>query len=275
MDSAGEPRRVARTFSSVGFAGGDVARAFAAPEFLAGLPALLDLIDAFDVKDAGLAFDRSEDAVELPARSRGVYCGVEYGRTDSMRALFAKLSRLIGRRDAPAGPAESDVRPESADKEAEADAVRLEECTAVWKAAPGLLVDVSGAGIAAIVRCRESKHDGLGFRVVIEVEEPLLVPETLKKGDTAELGGTWRAVSFDRESVKVPGSFSIYFGEQGVGRVRQFWNLLPPGKKRRPAPRPFFSMLQQCFHVGRPGGISEQEFQKRLKMFARTSAEPP
>jgi hypothetical protein len=192
-----------------------------------------------------------------------------------MRALFEKLTRLIGRGEAAAGRAESDVRPETADQEAEDCALKLEECAAVWKAAPGLLVDVSGAGIAAIVRCREAKHDGLGFRAVIEVEEPLLVPETLKKGDTAELGGTWRSVSFGKESVKVPGSFSISFGEEGVARVRQFWEMLPTRKKRRPAPRPFFIMLQQCFHVGRPGGITEEEFQKRIKMFARKSAEPP
>jgi hypothetical protein len=206
--------------------------------------------------------------------TRSVYCGTECEREDSMKALIAKLSRLFGRREAAAGPAESDVRPETAGQEAKDYALKFEECTAVWKAAPGLLVDVSGAGIAAIVRCREAKHDELGFRVVIEVEEPLLVPETLKKGDTAELGGTWRSVSFDKEGVKVPGSFSIYFGEQGVARVRQFWNLLPPGKKRRPAPRPFFVMIQQCFHVGRPGGITEEEFQKRIQMFAWKSAEP-
>ena len=212
---------------------------------------------------------------QTAAQSRGVYCGIESGREDSMTTLRAKLSRWIGRREVPASPAPSDWRFASTDKETEAFRLRLEECAAVWKTAPGLLLDVSGAGIAAIVRYRETKYDGFGFRLVIEVEEPLVVPEGLKKGDTAELGGNWKFASFSEESVRVPECFSIYFGEEGVERVRQFWEVLPPGKKRRPAPRPFFGMLQQCFRVGRPGGISEEEFRKRLKMFGRASTQPP
>jgi hypothetical protein len=191
-----------------------------------------------------------------------------------MKALMAKLSRLIGRREATASPARRDARFESTDKETEAYRLKLEECAAVWKTMPGLLLDVSGAGIAAIVRCRETKYDGLGFRLVIEVEEPLLVPEGLKSGDTVEVGGNWKFGSFDEESASVPGCFSIYFGEEGVGRVRQFWDVVPPGKKRRPAPRPLFGMLRQCFQVGRPLGISEEEFRKRLKMLGRTSSDP-
>lgn len=190
-----------------------------------------------------------------------------------MRALFAKMSQMLGRREAAASPAESDVGLESTDKEAEAYALRLQECAAVWKTMPGLLLDVSGAGIAAIVRFREANYDRLGFRLVIEVEEPMVVPEGLKKNDTVEVMGNWKYGSFDEESVSVLDCYSIYFGEEGVERVRRFWAALPTGKIRRPAPRPFFGMLRQCFHVGRPGWISEAEFQKRLKMFARVGAE--
>ena len=187
-----------------------------------------------------------------------------------MRALFRKMSRLFRRREAPLCTAAPESRFLSTDKEAEAYALKLRECAAGWKKEPGLWLDVSGAGIATIVRCRGAKPDDLGFHLTIEVEEPLVAPEGLRKGDTVELGGNWKFGSFDKEGVSVPGCFSIYFGERGVERVRQFWAALPPGKKRRPAPRPFFGMLQQCCRVGRPAGISEEEFQKRLRMFART-----
>jgi len=105
------------------------------------------------------------------------------------------------------------------------------------------------------------------------VEDSLLAPEGLKKGDTVELGGNWSDGCFDEESLRVPGSFAVYFGEKGVGRVRQLWAAIPPGKKRRPAPRPLFGTLQQCFRVGRPQGISEKEFEKRLRMFGPASGE--
>ena len=188
-----------------------------------------------------------------------------------MRALWAKLSRLAGRHKAPPRPAQGNGRFASTDLETEAGAQRLQKCAAVWKSTPGLLLDVSGAGIAAIVRFREAKHDDRGFRLVIEVEEPLLVPEGLKTSDTLELGGDWEDASCNEESVNFPGRFAIYFGEEGVGRVRQFWAVLPQGKKRRPAPRPLFGTLQQCCRVGRPQGISEKEFEKRLRMFAPAS----
>ena len=190
-----------------------------------------------------------------------------------MRVLLTKLSRWIGRREATASPARRDARIESTDKEAEAYALKLEECAAAWKKEPGLMLDVSGAGIAAIVWCREAKPDQLGFHLTIEVEETLVAPEGLRKGDTVVLGGNWKFGWFNTESVTVPECFSIYFGEQGVERVRQFWAALPPGKIRRPVPRPFFGMLRQCFLTGRRGGISEEEFQKRLKMFGRKGSE--
>ena len=203
-----------------------------------------------------------------------VYCETEYGCRDSMRALFTKLSRMLGRREQPTCSAPSAARFESTDTEAEAYALRLQECAAGWKTAPGLLLDVSGAGIAAIVRFREATYDRLGFRLVIEVEEPMVVPEGLRKNDTVELAGNWKYGSFDKEGVSVLDCYSIYFGEEGVERVLRFWTALPTGKIKRPAPRPFFSMLRQCFHAGRPGWISEEEYQKRLKMFARKSEEP-
>jgi hypothetical protein len=208
-----------------------------------------------------------------PAERRGVYSGTETGRDDPMKALFAKLSQLFGRREQPTCSAPSDVHFEFTDKEAEEYAHRLQEGAAAWKTAPGLLLDVSGAGIAAIVRLREANYDRNGFRLVIEVEEPMVVPEGLRKNDTLELAGNWKYASFDSEGVSVLDCYSIYFGEEGVERVRRFWSALPTGKIKRPAPRPFFSMLRQCFHAGRPGWISEEEYQKRLKMFARTGAE--
>jgi len=186
-----------------------------------------------------------------------------------MKRLFAQLKRLVRRRKAPTGAATPDWRFLSSDKEAEACALKLQQCAAAWKKEPGLLLDVSGAGIAAIVRYRRSKPEDLGFRAEIEVEEPLVVPEGLRTGDRLELAVHWSDGTFDKGGVSVPGKFSIYFGERGVERVREFWGVLPTRKKRRPAPRPFFGMLQQCCRVGRPGGISEAEFQKRLKMFGR------
>jgi hypothetical protein len=190
-----------------------------------------------------------------------------------MKKLLATLSCLVRRGRGAARSGQNDVRLKSADQAAGESARRLEACAGVWKTTPGLLLDVSGAGIAAIVRYRRSKSDDLGFRLEIEVEEPLMVPKGLRTGDTIELNGNWGDAAFSVESVSLPGSFAIYFGEEGVGRVRQFWAVLPLGKKRRPAPRPLFGTLQQCFRVGRPGGISEKEFEKRLKMFAPAAGE--
>ena len=198
-----------------------------------------------------------------------VYFGTMRRRGHRMKRLFRKLSGLVLRRRGSKRRAHEEVRSEFEHSELEEHARSLETCTAKWKGKPGVLLDVSGAGLAAIVSYRRTKSDDLGFRLEIEVDEPLMVPEGLRARDTVELRGNWKNATFDEEKVSLPGSFSIYFGERGVERVREFWGVLPTRKKRRPAPRPFFGMLQQCCRVGRPGGISEAEFQKRLKMFGR------
>jgi len=198
---------------------------------------------------------------EEPARRRRYE---KTGWRPSVIPFFEKLLSFLRRSEMPPVPGSGELRAENLAPEASRSARKLEECFGAWKTQPALLLDTSGAGIAAVVWCRGIKFDEWGYRLVIEIEEPLIVPEGLAKNATVELSASWGYGSFGPEHAGAPYLFHIYFGEPGVKRIRRLWAMLPPGKEQRPVPPALLATLQRCVRGGWPPGASEEQILRSL-----------
>lgn len=185
----------------------------------------------------------------------------------SLKALLAGMRRHVGQHDTPA-TASGELRLVWPTEEQAADGLRrLRECEAAWKGVPALLT--MKPDLFAIVSFRETVTNEQGFRLVVDVEDPLLVPEAGKHQQSIDLSCVWNQpyLSFDASGVYAPYCFRLEFGHEAISRVRRFWAALPADKNRLKDTLP--SSFGYCFLIGKPHGPTEEDFEKWLGIVAR------
>jgi hypothetical protein len=121
---------------------------------------------------------------------------------------------------------------------------RLELDIQHWRENPALLI--VKPELALIVSVIDHETDDNGFRLRLAIMERLLAPPEFNiPSMDVECGWNQPYMSFNRDGIHAPYSFSLYFGKQGVDRAREAFHLKMARVTRE---TPFdFALLRWCF----------------------------
>jgi hypothetical protein len=184
--------------------------------------------------------------------------------------LFARLRRFFDRGQNSSSPVLQATIIEPTQKETKAGLVKLRQCVPVWKVTPALLVEKPD--LAVIVSVRDVTHTRTGFRILLDVNEVLMAPVEFGDRCSLELACVWNQpyMSFSDQSVFAPYSFSLQFGREGVARARELCVSLPTMNEGLKVFLP--GLLKSCFGVGRPYGLTEDQFQRMRQAFISSAS---